>query len=309
MKKILVTGGAGFIGSHLVEELSKNNEVTVYDNLSEGRMGFLGGIKCKLVKGDILDLKKLTETMKGVEECYHLAADPRVKESYSEPIKNFEYDCVGTVNVLEACRKNNVKNIVFTSSSVVYGIAKMPTPEEAPIKPISNYGAAKASSENYIMSYSHLYGIKGTILRYANIIGPKSTHGICFNFYNKLKNNPNELEILGDGTQCKSYLHVKDCVDASIFAKEHTKGEFDIFNVGSDEQISVKEITNVIVGFMGSKNVKYMYTGGKIGWPGDVPQMLLSINKLKKLGWKPKYTIKESIIDTLNYLKSTDRRN
>lgn len=301
--KVLVTGGAGFIGSNLVEELAKNNEVIVYDNFSEGRKEFLEGIKCKIVKADILDLKKLTQEMNGVDECYHLAADPNVKDSYGKPIKNFEQDCAGTVNVLEACRQNNVKNFIFTSSSVVYGIAKMPTPEEAPIKPISNYGAAKAASENYIMSYSHLYGIKSTILRYANIIGPKSTHGICYDFYNKLKKNPNELEILGDGTQKKSYLHVKDCISASIFAKEHTTGEFDIFNVGSEEQISVKEITDEIIKFMGLNNVKYNYTGGKIGWPGDIPQMLLSINKLKKLGWKPKHTIKESINDTLTYLR------
>jgi UDP-glucose 4-epimerase len=180
----------------------------------------------------------------------------------------------------------------------------MPTSEEALIKPISNYGAAKAASENYIMSYSHLYGIKSTILRCANIIGPRSTHGICYDFYEKLKKNPKQLEILGDGTQKKSYLHVKDCVNAIIFAKEHIKNEFDIFNIGSEEQISVKEITNEIIKFMGLKNVKYDYTGGKIGWPGDVPQMLLSINKLKKLGWKPTYTIKESIIDTLDYLRN-----
>jgi UDP-glucose 4-epimerase len=302
MTKIIVTGGAGFIGSHLVEELSKNNEVVVYDNFSEGKTKFLEGVKCKIVKADILDLKKLNENMKGIDECYHLAADPRVKESYPKPIHNFEQDCVGSVNVLEACRQNDVKTFVFTSSSVVYGIAKMPTPEEAPIKPISNYGAAKASSENYIMSYSHLYGIKGTILRLANIIGPKSTHGICYDFYNKLKKNPNELEILGDGTQKKSYLHVKDCVGAGIFAKEHAKGEFDVFNVGSEEQISVKDITDLIVDYMGLKNVKYKYTGGKIGWPGDVPQMSLSIEKLKKLGWKPKLMIKESILSTLGWL-------
>jgi len=301
--KILVTGGAGFIGSHLVEELAKTKEVIVYDNFSEGRMEFLDGIKCKIVKADILDIKKLTETMRGVDECYHIAADPDVKASYAEPIKNFEQDCVGTINVLEACRKNNVKTVVFSSSSVVYGNAVMPTPEDAPIKPISNYGSAKAASENYIMSYSHLYGIKGVILRYANIIGPKSTHGIIFNFYNKLKKNPEELEILGDGTQKKSYLHVEDCVKASIFAKENAKADFDVFNIGSEEQITVTDMADLIVKELGLKDVKYRYAGGKIGWPGDIPQMLLSIKKIKNLGWKPKHTIRESMIDTLNYLK------
>jgi UDP-glucose 4-epimerase len=301
--KVLVTGGAGFIGSHIVDELSKKDDVIVYDNFSEGRTEFLDGIKCKIVKADILDLKKLTEAMRGIDECYHIAADPNVKASYGEPIKNFEQDCVGTINVLEACRKNNVKTIVFSSSSVVYGMAKMPTPEDAPIKPISNYGAAKAASENYIMSYSHLYGIRGVILRYANIIGSKSTHGIIFDFYNKLKKNPKELEILGDGTQKKSYLHVEDCVKASIFAKENTKPNFDVFNIGSEEQITVKDMADVIVKELGLKDVKYRYMGGKIGWPGDIPQMLLSIKKIKNLGWKPKHTIRASMIDTLNYLK------
>ncbi|MDD5181729.1 MAG: NAD-dependent epimerase/dehydratase family protein [Candidatus Nanoarchaeia archaeon] len=301
--KILITGGAGFIGSHLVEKLSKGNEVVVFDNFSEGREEFIKGFKCKIIKGDILDRKAIGDAMKGVDECYHLAADYRVKESYDIPVKNFETDCAGSVNVLEACRKNNVKNFVFTSSCVVYGIADMPTPETAPIRPISNYAAAKAASENYIMSYSHLYGIKGTILRYANIIGQRSTHGICYDFYNKLKKNPKELDILGDGNQKKSYLHVKDTVDASIFAKEHTKGGWDVFNVGSEEQISVKDIAGQITGFMGLKDVHYRFTGGEKGWPGDVPRMLLSIDKMKKLGWKPRYNIREAIADTLKYLK------
>jgi len=306
MKKILVTGGAGFIGSHLVEELSKTNDVVVYDNFSAGKMEFLDGVKCKIVKADILDFKKLKEHLNNIDECWHIAADPDVKNSYHIPVKNFEQDCVGTVNVLEACRQNNVKTFVFASSSVVYGNAKIPTPEDAPIRPISNYGAAKAASENYIMSYSNLYGIKSTILRYANILGPRSTHGICYDFYKKLKENPNELKILGDGKQKKSYLHIKDCINASIIAKENTVGNFEIFNVGSDEQISVDEITDTITTSMGLEGVEYTYTGGNTGWPGDISHMLLSINKLKKLGWKPGFTIKESIIDTIDYLKENE---
>ena len=305
--KIMVTGGAGFIGSNLVEELAKKNEVSVFDNFSEGHEEFLEGINCKIVRGDILNFEEINKAMAGVDECYHLAADPRVKESYNSPIQNFKQDCEGTVNVLEACRKNDVKKFIFSSSSVVYGIAKMPTPEEAPIKPISNYGAAKAASEDYIMSYSNLYGIKSTILRYANIIGPKSTHGITFDFYNKLKKNPKELKILGDGTQEKSYLHVRDTISATTFAKEHTRGGFEIFNVGSEETITVKEIAGLIVKEMGLENVQFKFTGGKIGWPGDVPKMLLSIDKLKNLGWTPKFGIKESIIDTLNYLKRHEK--
>jgi UDP-glucose 4-epimerase len=301
--KILVTGGAGFIGSHLAEELSKENEVVIYDNFSSGKEEFLKNFTGEIVKGDILDLEKLKEAMKGVKVVYHLAADPDVRKSYYEPIKNFEIDARGTLNVLEAARINDVEKFVFSSSSVVYGIAEMPTPEIAPIKPISNYGAAKASSEMYMRSYSNLYGIKSLALRYANIIGPRSTHGITYDFYNKLKKNPKELEILGDGTQKKSYLHVKDCVNATILTAEKLSKDFDVFNVGSEEQISVKEIAELIVKEMGLKDVKFNYTGGKIGWKGDVPKMLLSIEKLKSTGWKPTYNIREAIIDTLNYLK------
>ena len=301
--KILVTGGAGFIGSHLTEELSKNHEVVVFDNFSEGREEFLKGIKCEIIKGDILNQNQLRDAMKGVEVVYHLAADPNVKKSYSEPVENFEVDARGTLNVLEAARQNDIKQVVFSSSSVVYGISKMPTPESELVQPISNYGAAKASSEMYLRSYSNLYGMKTLALRYANIIGPKSTHGITYDFYNKLKKNPNELEILGDGTQKKSYLHVKDCVNASILAAKKQEKPFEVYNVGSEEQISVKEIAELIVNEMNLKNTKFNFTGGKIGWPGDVPQMLLSIEKIKSLGWKPTFNIRESIIDTLNYLK------
>ncbi len=301
--KILVTGGAGFIGSHLTEKLSKKHDVIVFDNFSGGKKEFLEGIKCEIVKGDILDLEKLKEVTKDVEIIYHLAADPDVRKSYYEPIQNFEIDARGTLNVLEAARINNVKKFIFSSSSVVYGNAEMPTSENAPIRPISNYGAAKASSENYMMSYSNLYGIKCLALRYANIIGPKLTHGIIFDFYNKLKNNKNELEILGDGTQKKSYLHVKDCVSATIFAAEKINKKFDVFNVGSEEQISVKEIADLIVKEMGLQDINYKFTGGNTGWPGDIPKMLLSIEKLKSIGWKPTYNIRESIIDTLNYLR------
>lgn len=301
--KVVITGGAGFIGSHLAEELSKKHDVTIFDNFSTGKREFIKGIKCKVIKGNILDKEAINKAMKGVDVCYHLAADPDVKKSYAEPIKSFETNCAGTINVLDACRLNDVKKFVFTSTSVVYGIAKMPTPEEAPIKPISNYGASKAAMENYMMSYSNLYGIKCIVLRCANVIGPRSTHGICYDFYKKLKKDPKELEILGDGTQKKSYVHVKDCVNAIIFAAEKSDKKFGVFNVGSGEQISVKEITDLIVKELGLSTVKYKFTGGAVGWPGDVSQMLLSINKLKKLGWKPKFTIKESIIDTIDYLK------
>jgi len=271
--RVVITGGAGFIGSHLAEALVKKGEVIVFDN-------------------------------KEVDVVYHLAADPDVRKSLEEPLENFRIDALGTINVLEASRLNNVKQIIFASSSVVYGNAEIPTPENAPIAPVSNYGAAKAASEHYVSTYSRLYGIKAIVLRYANIIGPRLTHGVIYDFCRKLKKNPKKLEILGDGNQEKSYLHVNDAIDATLFAVERTKKDIDVFNVGSEEQITVKKIAHLVVSTLGLEGVRYRYTGGKIGWPGDVPIMLLSIEKLKDLGWEPRFGVEKSILHTVDWLNS-----
>ncbi len=301
--KFLVTGGAGFIGSHLIDALVKRGDVVAFDNFSSGRKEFLSGTKVDIIRGEIRNLNEIMEACKEVDVVYHYAADPDVRRSFSKPLENFAIDALGTVNVLEACRLNDVKQIVFASSSVVYGNAKIPTPEEAPIAPVSNYGAAKAASECYVSTYSELYGVKATVLRYANIIGPRSTHGIIYDFCLKLKKNPKELEILGDGTQRKSYFHVIDAVDATLMAESKTK-KLSVINVGSEETINVRQISRLVVSALDLKGVRYKCTGGKTGWPGDVPTMLLSIEKLKSLGWRPKYSIKESISNTVEWLKT-----
>ncbi len=308
MKNILVTGGAGFIGSNLVAKLAEKNKVAVFDNFSEGKREYLPA-NCEIIKGDILDAEQIKKALKEIEVCYHFAADPRVKESFYNPVENFNLDAAGTLNILEACRKNSVKTIVFASSSAVYGNAEMPTPETAPISVISNYAAAKASSENYITSYSRLYGLRAIIVRYANIIGPHSTHGVVFDFFQKLKKTLKELEILGDGKQKKSYLHVSDCADATIFLEEKIKGSLEVFNVGSEEQITTKEIADIVAENLGLRNVKYRYTGGSQGWPGDVPLMLLSIEKLKSFGWKPRISTKEAVVDTVKFLSTLTKHS
>lgn len=300
---IVLTGGAGFIGSHLVDALAEE-EVTVFDDFSSGRKDFLKGANVKMIRGDIKNFEEIRKACEEVNIVYHFAADPDVRRSSKEPLENFRIDVLGTVNVLEACRLNDVEQIVFASSSVVYGNTETPTPENAPLAPISNYGAAKASSEHYVSTYSQLYGIRSTVLRYANVIGPRLTHGVIYDFFHKLERNPEELEILGDGKQKKSYLHVNDAVQATLLATEKNKKPFDVFNVGSEEQITVKSIAGLVISKLDLKNVKYKYTGGRAGWPGDVPVMLLSIEKLKSLGWKPKSTIKKSVLDTVNWLKT-----
>lgn len=301
--RVLVTGGAGFLGSYLVEALLQKGEVVVFDNFSSGRMEFLAGVDVKVVGGDVRNFEEVKKVFRGVDTVYHFAADPDVRNSVEKPLENFGIDFLGTLNVLEASRLNDVEQIVFASSSVVYGNADIPTPENAPIAPVSNYGAAKASSEHYIYTYSQLYGIKATVLRYANIIGPRLTHGVIYDFYMKLEKDPKELEILGDGNQEKSYLHVKDAIDATLLAVQETKRNFDVFNVGSEEQITVKGIARLVVSILGLENVLYKFTGGKIGWLGDIPIMLLSIEKLKRLGWKPRFRIEKSIFHTVEWLK------
>ncbi|MEM3556252.1 MAG: SDR family NAD(P)-dependent oxidoreductase [Candidatus Micrarchaeia archaeon] len=307
---ILVTGGAGFIGTNLTNLLlSKGYEVVVFDDLSSGKLDnlkqHLQKKNFKFVKGDIRDKEAVNSVMRGIEEVYHLAADPSVKDSAEKPERSFEINVIGTFNLLEAARKNNVKKIVFTSSSTVYGETNvLPTPEEHPMVPISNYAASKVACESYISSYAFTYGIKGVVLRLANIFGPYSTHGVMYDFYRKLKANPEKLEILGNGKQSKSYLYITDCLDAVLLASKKQKKVYDYFNVGSSEMTIVNEIARYVCSAMNVKP-RFEYTGGKRGWKGDVVKMLLSTKKIEKLGWRRKVSLKEGIEKYIRWLDST----
>ncbi len=301
--KITVTGGAGFIGSHLVDRLlSLGNEVTVIDNLSSGKMKFLREHlekpNFKFIKLDLLESEKLTKSIRSADIIYHLAANPDVRLGAKNTRVHLEQNIMATYNVLEAMRKNNQKSFVFTSTSTVYGEASVfPTPEEyGPLIPISLYGASKLACEALITSYCGSFDMKSWIFRFANIVGERSTHGIIVDFINRLKDSPASLEVLGDGRQTKSYLHVSDCVDAILFAVENSDAMANIFNLGSDDTISSTEIGRIVVKEMGLKDVEFTYTGGKRGWIGDVPRMLLSIEKLEKLGWKPVHNSKSSVV-------------
>ncbi len=301
--KVTVTGGAGFIGSHLVDGLlSVGNEVTVIDNLSSGKMEFLNdhlkNQNLKFIKLDLFETEKLTKAIKGSEVVYHLAANPDVRLGVENTKIHLEQNIIATYNVLEAMRKNKQQGIVFTSTSTVYGeAAVIPTPEEyGPLIPISLYGASKLACEALITSYCGSFNMKSWIFRFANIVGGRSTHGIIVDFIKKLNNNPNILEILGDGKQRKSYLHVSDCVDAILFAVEKSNEMVNIFNIGSNDTISSTEIGEIVVSEMGLGDVAFTYTGGKRGWIGDVPRMLLSIEKLQELGWKPTHDSKSSVV-------------
>ncbi len=307
--KVMVTGGAGFIGSHMVDHLvSEGHEVIVYDNLSSGKLEFIEQHmkreNFRFVKGDLLDFPLLKKEMKDVEIVYHIAANPDVRLGAQDTKVHFEQNALATYNVLEAMRLRDVRDIVFTSTSTVYGEAKLiPTPEDyGPLIPISLYGASKLAAEAFITSYAHTFGMKAVIYRFANIVGPRSTHGVIYDFIMKLRKNPRELEILGDGTQRKSYLYVEDCVDAIVFGYEHRREDVEIFNIGSEDWIDVRKIADIVVEEMNLKNVAYRFTGGKRGWKGDVPKMLLSIEKIKSYGWKPKHNSEESVRLTVRHL-------
>jgi UDP-glucose 4-epimerase len=294
-RSILVTGGAGFIGSHLVERLLLDNEVTVLDNFSSGRIEFLEPYRdiadFHLLTGDLMNPKMLDRAVSGKDFIFHLAANPDVKLGAENTHVHLEQNGLATYNLLEAMRKNDVRQMAFTSTSTIYGEAsEVPTPEDyGPLLPISLYGASKLSCEALISSYCHTFQMQSWIYRFANIVGERGTHGVLVDFIRKLRENPGKLEILGSGKQRKSYLEVKDCVCAMIHAVEHSTGEVNVFNIGSEDSVDVTEIADIVVGQMSLDGVEYNYTGGidGRGWRGDVKLMLLSIEKIKMLGWSP----------------------
>lgn len=292
-KNILVTGGAGFIGSNLVAELmKKGNKVVVYDNLSLGRKEFLKDYfkdkNFKLVVGDLLDEKLLAKSIKGCDIVFHLAANSDISFNQKRTDTDLKNGTLATYNVLEAMRKNNIRQIAFSSSSAVYGDAEvMPTPESyGPLFPISLYGAGKLACEGLVSAFCHIFGMQAWIFRFANIIGDNGTHGVAVNFIRELKKNPKNLEILADGEQAKPYIYVKECVSGVLYGVENSDAQLNCFNLACQGATSVKTIADIITEEMGLENVSYAYTGGKRGWPGDVPQVRLDAKKINDLGWK-----------------------
>ncbi|MGB2825621.1 MAG: NAD-dependent epimerase/dehydratase family protein [Thermoplasmata archaeon] len=297
-----VTGGAGFIGSAIVDRLvSDGHRVTVYDDLSTGKEAFISqhfeDLNFKFVKADVLDFERLKREMEGHESVWHLAANPDIRKGTESTKVDLEQNTMATYNVLEAARRTDIKKVVFSSTSTIYGRAKvLPTPEDyGPCLPISLYGASKLACEGLISAYAELYGMNGWIYRFANIIGRRSTHGILYDLVEKLNRNPHELEVLGDGNQRKSYLLVDECVDAMMFGFKNAKDRLNYFNLGADDQITVRRIVEVLVEETELKDVELKYTGGESGWAGDVPIFLLATKKMAVLGWTPKQNSEEAI--------------
>lgn len=299
MDRVLLTGGAGFIGSHLADRLVQRSRVTVVDNLSTGRLEHVNSA-AEFVKGDLLH-DDLAEYFTDKDTVFHMAANPEVRMGTSDTRVHLDQNVMVTYNVLEAMRKKGVKKLVFVSTSTVYGEAETPTPENyGPLLPISLYGASKLACEALVSSYCSLFDIQAWIFRLANVIGPRSSHGVIFDFVDKLRANPEELEILGDGNQRKSYIHVQDCLDG-ILCGMREQARISVFNLGSEDQTPVKRIAQIVSEEMKLAPV-FRFTGGDRGWRGDVPVMLLSVKKIQQLGWRLRYKSEEAVRVTARFL-------
>lgn len=310
MKKVLVTGCAGFVGSNMVDDLlSKKYQVVGIDNLSTGKKFFLKkALKNKnfnFYKQDLKNCKSLIKIFSGCEVVYHFAANADVKNGLLHPQKDLKENTIVTSNILEAMRKSNVKKIVFSSTGSVYGEpSQFPTKENTsfPIQ-TSLYGSSKIACEALISAYCYGYGFKAYIFRFVSLFGKRYTHGHLYDFYMQLKKNKKILKVLGNGLQKKSYLNISDCIKAINFAmKFNNTKNVNIYNLGLNKYISVRQSIKYILNYL-NLNPKIFYGKENRGWIGDSPKIFLDISKIKKTGWKPAKSIKQSIWETLNYFE------
>jgi len=307
--RLFVTGAAGFIGSTLSDALlARGDEVVGYDNFSTGQEPFLAGARAQprftLLRGDVLDEAALTAAMAGCDAVFHLAANADVRFGTHHPRRDLEQNTIATYNVLEAMRANGIRRILFSSTGSVYGEARViPTPEDAPF-PVqtSLYGASKIAGEGLISAYAEGFGFHGTVFRFVSILGPRYTHGHVFDFYRKLLADPGRLEILGNGLQRKSYLHVDDCVAALLLALERAPGPFQVYNLGQNEYCQVNDSVGWICDELGLAP-RLDYTGGDRGWIGDNPFIFLEAAKMRALGWTPVHGIEQGVRLTLRWLR------
>jgi UDP-glucose 4-epimerase len=300
--KLFVTGGTGFIGSHLVDRLiADGNEVTVYDNLVSGRKENIehhqGKSKFRFIQADLLDCDTLKEAMEGHEVIWHLGANTDIIAGNRITDLDLNNCTIATRNVLEAMKQNGIDKVLFASSACVYGdVPLVPLSETyGPLLPISLYGAGKLACEGLLSAYSHLFGIRVWVFRFGNVVGARMGHGVIYDFIHKLKKNPKELEILGDGNQEKNFFLVEDCIDGMLYAFQKSSNQCDIFNLGCESTTKVRDIAQIVVEEMGLGDVGFRFTGGKRGWLGDAPYVCFDVQKMRKLGWSASRTSDEAV--------------
>jgi UDP-glucose 4-epimerase len=301
----VVTGGAGAIGSSLVRALLERGEtVRVVDNLSGGRSGNLpsnGTARgLSLTTADLRTPEQYAAQFESASEVWHLAANPDIRLGTKDPRIDLENGTIATANVLEQARRCDVGRVLYTSSSVVYGRPTVfPTPEEyGPLLPESLYGAHKLAAEGMVSAYAHSYGLTAFVFRFANIIGPGMNHGVLVDFFEKLRQDPTRLEVLGDGRQAKSYLRTEDCVTGMLTVRERAAERVNVYNLGTTDRISVREIAEKVVASHGGR-ARIDFTGGETGWTGDIPQQLLAIDRVRRLGWAPSGTSAHAVDRTI----------
>ena len=300
--KQFVTGGAGFIGSHLVERLlAEGNTVTVYDNLSTGQTerikGLLGKDEFTFVEADLLDNATLKSAMSGHDFVWHLGANTDILGGGQDVDLDIKNCTLATHNVLEAMRTHGISRLIFSSTSALYGDPPVyPAPENAgPLRPISLYGAAKLACEGLVSAYCHLFGVQAWMFRFANVVGARMDHGVIFDFIHKLKRNPSELEIWADGQGQKPFFLVEDCIEGMFCAYRNTDDWCDVFNLGTATTTRIDNIAEIVIEEMGLTDVDIRYTGGRRGFPGDVPKLLLDLTKMQRLGWQASHTSDEAV--------------
>jgi UDP-glucose 4-epimerase len=308
MARYFVTGGCGFVGSNLVDRLiAQGAEVTIYDNLRTGRRQWVEGAlatgRARLVEGDILDAERLKAAVGGHDLVFHLAANADVRRGLEHPRRDIEQNLLGTHNVLEAMRETGVKRIAFTSTGSVYGEAKVfPTPEDCPF-PIqtSLYATSKIAAEGLVSAYCEGFGFTGWIFRFVSVLGERYSHGHVIDFTRRLGQDPTQIHVLGDGQQRKSYMDISDCLDGVLTAVQHPTEGVAIYNVGTDETLTVDESLDEIVRALGV-NPRRTYEGGARGWVGDAPVILLDCSRLRALGWRPHMPLREAVARTVRFL-------
>jgi UDP-glucose 4-epimerase len=301
----VVTGGAGGIGREVVRRLlAEERSVTVLDNFSSGRRDRLpNASSLRVVECDLGRAPPAAEAVRGAEELWHLAANADVQRGIRDPRLDVTSGTLATFHALEAARQNDIRRVLFSSSSVVYGLATvLPTPEGyGPLLPQSLYGAAKLAAEGLVSAYAHSYGLTAFIYRFANIVDGGMTQGVLYDFFEKLRARPDRLEVLGNGRQAKSYLRTEDCVEGMLSISRRVAEPVNVFNLGSEDRISVREIAEKVVAAHGG-TAEIVYGEGDRGWVGDVPQQLLSIAKARAVGWKPSGTSAQAIDRTIGEL-------